>query len=407
MWHLPIRPRRPAQRRWQCMLPGLCLLMLSGCAMTPLSYQPDAADREPVREHPAAGLDALIRQAQLDNEAGRAPVADLVRPARTALPLSPGDRLRVLVTDGEPFSGMFEIDLDGNLHLPFLNPLPAAGRTAARVEQDLARALVEEQIFRPDFVQVSVKILQWAPVRVLVSGAVFAPGRILTNDRLVETRAYQITQQSGDYPTDRFLTSALRRAGGVRPDADITRVQLIRNGEHLTYDLSGVLSGAPFTDVPLVAGDRVVVPSAGYLQDALMRPSQVTPPGFDVFISNLTVPANSNAESAISKIARSMPYGTRLLRGLIAANCIGGIQSTNASRRAVLVTTDRRSGEILTRERAIDELIRNANHPGINPYLMPNDGIACYDSGATNAGDIAKLISVMLSPALILENLLD
>ncbi|MDH3561626.1 MAG: polysaccharide export protein, partial [Gammaproteobacteria bacterium] len=72
-----------------------------------------------------------------------------------------------------------------------------------------------------------------------------------------------------------------------------------------------------------------------------------------------------------------------------------------------LVTTDRRSGEILTRERAIDELIRNANHPDINPYLMPNDGIACYDSGATNAGDIAKLISVMLSPALILDKLLD
>lgn len=389
------------------LLPGLCLLMLSGCATTPLSYHPDAAVREPVPERPTVGLDALIRQAQRDSEAGRAPVADIDRPARKALPLSPGDRVRVLVTDGEPFSGVFEVDLDGNLHLPFLNPLPAEGRTAAGVEQDLARALVDEQIFRPGFVQVSVRILQWAPVRVLVSGAVFAPGRVLTNDRLVEAKAHQITQQTGDYPTERFLTSALRRAGGVRPDADITRVLLIRNGERHTHDLSGVLSGTPFTDVPLVAGDRVVVPSAGILQDGLMRPSQLTPPGFDVFISNLTMPANSNAESAINKVARSMPYGTRLLRGLIAANCVGGIQSTNGARVAVLVTTDRQSGETLTHERAVDELIRNANHPDINPYLMPNDGIACYDSGATNVGDIAKLINVMLSPALILEKLLD
>ena len=138
-----------------------------------------------------------------------------------------------------------------------------------------------------------------------------------------------------------------------------------------------------------------------------MRPSQVTAPGFDIFISNLTMPANSNAESAVNKVARSIPYGTRLLRGLITANCVGGAQSTNASRVAVLVTTDRLSGEISTTERSVDELVRNANESEINPYLMPNDGIACYDSRVTNIQEVAKVFGNIFGPMLILKLLGD
>jgi len=385
----------------------LCLFFLGGCALTPLSGNGPETRTAPAHKQRLPGADELIRQARMNSEAGQAPLSDIRMPARGELPLSPGDRLRILVTEGEPFSGIFEVDLDGNLHIPYLKPIHAVGETIIAVEERLVRALVEEKIIRPGFVQASVRILQWAPIRVSVSGAVFSPGRVLTNDRLVEVKAHQITQITGDYPTERFLTSTLRRAGGVRPDADVRHIKLIRNGETRVYDVSGVFTGTPVQDVPLVAGDQVIVPSVGYMQDELMRPSQVTAPGFDIFISNLTMPANSNAESAVSKVARSIPYGTRLLRGLMAANCVGGIQSTHASRVAVLVTTDRLTGEINATERSVDDLVRQSNETEINPYLMPNDGIACYDSGITNIRDIARVVSIFMTPALILNNILD
>jgi len=385
----------------------LCLFFLGGCATTPLTWHdPETRTAEEHKQRPP-GIDELIRQARINSEAGRAPLSQIKLPARHELPLSPGDRLRIHVTEGEPFSGIYEVDLDGNLHIPYLKPILADGETISAVEQRLVRALVEEKIFRPGFAQASIRILQWAPIRVSVSGAVFSPGRVLVNDRLVEAQAHQITQISGDYPTERFLTSTLRRAGGVRADADITHIKLIRNGETQVYDISGVLTGTPVQDVPLVAGDQVIVPSVGYMQDELMRPSQVTAPGFDIFISNLTMPANSNAESAVNRVARSIPYGTRLLRGLITANCVGGAQSTNASRVAVLVTTDRLSGEISTTERSVDELVRHANESEINPYLMPNDGIACYDSRVTNIQEVAKVFGNIFGPMLILKLLGD
>jgi polysaccharide export outer membrane protein len=70
-----------------------------------------------------------------------------------------------------------------------------------------------------------------------VTGAVFQPGRILINDRPVARQAQQQTQQTGDYPTGRYLSAALKGAGGIRPDADIKCIRLIRQGKHQTIDL--------------------------------------------------------------------------------------------------------------------------------------------------------------------------
>jgi len=301
---------------------------------------------------------------------------------------------------------VFEVGVDGKLHVPFITPIQAAGTTPTIVEKRLKRALVNEKIFRPEFVQVSVRIQQWSGVHVSVAGAVFSPGRVLINDRQVEVKTHQLTQESGDFPLERFLTTAIRSAGGVRPDADLANIRLLRDGKTSTFNISGILVGAPVQDVPLVAGDQIVVPSIGYLQDELMRPTLVTLPGFDIFISNLSTPADSNSKSAIGKEARSIPYGTRLLRGLISANCVGGTQATNASRMAVLVTTDRISRKTRVVHRSIEQLVRHHDRDEYNPYLMPNDGIACYDSGVTNVRDVAKTFSDIFNPIMMLRALM-
>ena len=333
------------------------------------------------------------------------PIATYQIDKYTPLTLSPGDRVTVDILDGEEFNGIYEINIDGLLSLPYVSPIFVVGNTIQQIEQQLTSHLIQEEILNPNHAQVSCRIQQWSAVRVLVSGAVFSPGGVIINNRTIEHKNYMQTQRSGDSPFERFLTTAIRSAGGVRPDADLTSIKIVRDGLVSTLDISGIINGHHFDDIALVAGDQIIIPSLGMTQPRLMRPSQITPPGFDIFISNLSTPADSNAQSAIGKHSRSIPYGTRLLRGLISANCVGGTVHTNASRMAILVSTDLTTGQTKVIQRSIEDLVRNHNRDEFNPYLMPNDGIACYDSNVTSIRAVARSFSDLFNPLLLLSNL--
>lgn len=336
------------------------------------------------------------------------PVAEMVGRQAAEIPLSPGDRLRVLVDDGAPFSGIFQVDVDGQLHIPYLPPLPAAGSTINALQSTLAAALVAEGMFHPEYVRVSVNILQWAPVQISVAGAVFQPGRVLLND-LQGSKAkdahLQIAQESGDYPVQRFLSYALKGASGVMPTADLKHVQLIRKAGVTEFDLSGIFSGKPVDDVPLIAGDQVVVPNLGRIQPEYIRPSQITPPGFEVFFSNLAEPVSGHT-STVQRQERSVPYGSKLSLGLIAANCVGGAELTNAGRDALLVSKNILTGQPESKRYSVPEVMAHVDDPELNPYLMPYDSIACYDSAVVNAREAMKTLSDFISPFVMLMLLL-
>jgi len=316
---------------------------------------------------------------------------------RLVLKVSPGDRIRVSVSDGDEFSGVFEVDFDGRLKVPFMQALAVAGKPLEEIELAIASALVAEDLFRVETAQVSVEIQQWAPVQISVAGAVFNPGRVLINNRDPEMRA-QLTQDGGDFAPERYLSAALRAAGGVTPDAAVNSIVLIRSGKSRVLDLSGAVTGEWFEDVVLISGDQIVVPRTGRFTNALVRPSAITPPGIRVFMSNLTVPAQNNTGSAVGQDSTRLPYGMRFLQGLAAANCIGGARPTNAGRSAVLITTNPLTQETRVVERSIEDLLRHRDRDAFNPYLMPNDALACYDSGVTTLRDIARSLSDVLSP---------
>lgn len=321
-----------------------------------------------------------------------------------ALPLSPGDRIKVSIPEGDHFNGVYAVNLDGTISIPYLKSLPVSGLEPAQVEQVLTQSLIEKGLFNPSFVQTSVQVIEWAPVQINVEGATFQPGRILINQRKPEEIA-NLTQASGDYPPDRFLTVAIRAGGGVLPNADIKNIHLIRNGQERTIDLSGILTGKPIEDLPLVANDQIVIPDAGRFQNELVRPSQITLDGVRVFLSNLTEPASSNSSAAISKDATSFVYGSRLTQAVIAGNCAGGARSTNARRHALLVRTDRMTGKTQVVDQSIENLLRKPNDDASNPLLMPDDGVACYDSTAVDIRGIAQLLGNILSPFSLLLNL--
>ena len=316
-----------------------------------------------------------------------------------ALPLSPGDRVKVTIPEGEEFSGIFEVNLNGELELPYLRGIQAIGLEPHQLQQRVQQALVNQGYFQPSFLKVNVSVLQWAPVEVFVSGATFQPGRVLINEWTDAEQTQAPVQQSGQASMKRFLSVAIREAGGVLPTADVTAVALIRGSTKRTLDLSGVFSGEPFKDLPLIAGDRVVVPDTGRLNPLIVRPSQITPVGVKIFISNLTVPASSNATSAIGRDATSFPYGSRFSHAVVSGNCAGGAVLTNAHRRAVLVRTNAATGKTTTLDKGVEELLRHSMTTEANPYLMPNDAIACYDSAATNVREVLRMIGDIVAPA--------
>lgn len=322
-----------------------------------------------------------------------------------ALPLSPGDRLRITIPEGELFNGIYEVNLDGNIQVPYLAPIPVKGLELSDLEQELARLLVDKGYFNPTFIKVNVAIIEWAAVQVSVVGATFQPGLVFINARAAPERALQQQRTTGDYPVERFLTAALRNAGGITPDADVTSIRLIRGKQEKIIDLSGAFTGEPVEDIPLIAGDRIVVPKLATVNNEYVRPSQITPPGIRVLLSNLTVPATSNASASVSRDATTFAYGSRFSQAVVSSNCAGGTVTTNANRIAILVRTERLTGATKTWERSIEDLLKKPNDDSINPFLMPDDGIVCYDSSITEARDVARTIGDFLNPINLIRNI--
>ncbi len=323
-------------------------------------------------------------------------------------PLSPGDRIRLfslsdlqlreLSSEDKLLNGIYEVGIDGHIKFPYLPLIKAAGHTLSELEVSVNQALEAKKFFRQGMAQVSLTLVQWAPITISVSGAVFQPGQHIINQRSTEEANQAQPQLSGNLPNNRMLPNALRAAGGVRPNADIKRITLTRGQTTYHIDLSGLVIGYPVTQVPLMNGDQLFVPDADAPQQALMQPSAITPPGIRVYISNLSVPAASNANSAISKDSTSLPYGSRLLHAAVSGNCAGGTGATNSNRYAILVTQSSSTQQPVTIERKIEGLLQSPERLDVNPYLMPNDNIVCYDSTITNFRDIGRTILDILIP---------
>ena len=314
--------------------------------------------------------------------------------------LTRNDLLDVRVGDDPTFSGSYVVSRDGTLKLPFLDPIQAQGRSTAEVEDDILRGLRSND-FYADAPQISVRVTDFASVTVAVSGAVFEPHAIEIGG--VPGDGLDVMRQTalGASTEGRNLSAALRAVGGVRPDADISAVEVRRGGALYRLDMRGVFEGQNAVDIMLLTGDEVRVPSRQCFQDDLMRPSPISPPGVSLFLSNLTQPATDNASSAIGQTVREVPYGTRYMQAVIDANCVGGPRSTSADRSAVLFTRNPVTGVSAVIERDIEDLLRRADRDDYDPYLLPGDALACYDSTVTNIAEIGRIFGILGAATLV------
>jgi polysaccharide biosynthesis/export protein len=179
--------------------------------------------------------------------------------------INPMDLLEIKVLQAPDMARSVRVDARGNVSLPLIGVVPAAGLTSYELEQSIATKLAQDMIRDP---QVSVFIKEFTSQRVTVQGFVLRPG------------VY-------DFQGRATLLQAISMGGGLVEKADQNHVKVIRRksattgaDETIVYDLVEIRkSGSP--DPVLKGGDVVVVEEAAPItvEGAVARPGVLYPRG--------------------------------------------------------------------------------------------------------------------------------
>jgi polysaccharide export outer membrane protein len=150
-----------------------------------------------------------------------------------AVPLEPGDAIRLAFWREPALSGEYPVDAHGSVVLPYVGERTVTGIAPATLRAELLEEYTN--VLANQAVQVS--LLR----RVRVLGAVRSPGL---------------------YRVDATMTiaDALALAGGLTPDGRLDGVRIVRGGDVIPVDLT---SDAPVGS--LHSGDQITVRESGWL----------------------------------------------------------------------------------------------------------------------------------------------
>jgi polysaccharide biosynthesis/export protein len=154
--------------------------------------------------------------------------------------LNAGDVVKISFPGAPELNQSQKIGTDGALSLPLIGTVQAAGKSPGQLQNELA-GLYKSQL-QDNEVLVAVES---RAVPVVVSGAVQHPGKIV-------------------FERPATVLEAIMEAGGFTPEANLSRVSVIRivKGEHMTefFDLRPVLRGQPTHAAYVSGGDVIYVP---------------------------------------------------------------------------------------------------------------------------------------------------
>lgn len=143
--------------------------------------------------------------------------------------LGAGDRLRVIVFGQDSLSNTYDVDGSGNISMPLIGLVPAAGLTASQLQRTVADKLSDGYLRDP---QVSVEVEAYRPFFIL--------GEVTT---------------AGQYPyvNDMTVQTAVAIAGGYTPRA-------YKGAANMTRVIDGVpvTASVPMTQ-PVLPGDTITV----------------------------------------------------------------------------------------------------------------------------------------------------
>jgi polysaccharide export outer membrane protein len=241
------------------------------------------------------------------------------RDADAVYRIGPNDQIEVQVFNAEDFSGTHRVDESGEIAIPLLGSVMAAGLTPRELEADLEERLAESYMHDP---HVSIQVTEIQSHGVSVVGAVQAPGvyQLSGPSSLLEVIALAggLTEEAGG---DVFVVRARDRSFDPADvaDADATRAaELASNSDVLRADLGVLLeSGDASENVVVLAGDIVQVRPAGlvYVVGEVNRPGGFPiPAGQPMTVLQALAMAEGLGNTALaseSVIVREDRYGNR------------------------------------------------------------------------------------------------
>ena len=154
--------------------------------------------------------------------------------------IGPQDKLRIRVFEVKDLSfDEEEVDANGQIQLPLIGRVTAAGKTTVQLQDELAQRLGERYLQSP---QVSVSVAESASQKVTVEGEVKSPG---------------VFQMKGKTT----LMQAIAMAGGPSDVANLRKVAIIRDGDGTrraaVVDYQAIRDGK--AGDPIIQGNDVVV----------------------------------------------------------------------------------------------------------------------------------------------------
>ena len=176
------------------------------------------------------------------------PSTSIVRPDYI---IGPDDVIAVDVFQIPDLSRTVQVDAEGNVLLPLLGTVPAAGRSISQLSQQIAAAYGSKYVRDP---KVTVSVKDSASQKVTVNGAVIQPGVYPINNSTTLMQAIAMAKGPDmKFASDRV--AIFRTVGQRRTQA--------------TFDIADIRDGK-VQDPQLHAGDIVVVDTSGvrrFLQD--------------------------------------------------------------------------------------------------------------------------------------------
>ncbi|CAB3780941.1 hypothetical protein LMG28614_01121 [Paraburkholderia ultramafica] len=190
--------------------------------------------------------------------------------------VGPGDVLQIVVWDhpelaaalGQPPQNArtsdampgFLIDEHGDIQFPYAGTVHVAGKDAATIQKELHSRL--SKVYQKP--EVTVRVASFRASQIYIDGEVRTPG----------------AQSFNDIPMS--LMMAINQGGGFSPNADRSRLELIRNG--VTYHINVddlIKRGRNPSDIYLQAGDLLRVASREdngvYVMGEVNKPATILP----------------------------------------------------------------------------------------------------------------------------------
>lgn len=270
----------------------------------------------------------LAMQAGLTGVATQARAADSDR-----YRLQPQDVIQVDVPARADLSGQHTVDSSGNIVLPLVGTVRAAGRTREELETDLTRRLsiVDRTVSR-----VQVTLIEARSERILVLGSVLVPG----------------TYMFPEMPT---VWEAITQAGGPSDDALLSAVEVIPSDA-------------------AVGQMRTVVDVAAAIREGRLGSLQRLRPGDTVRVPRAAAEAGSNAiVYVLGAVGKQGVHPYAQARDLVNAVLQSGGPAPDANLREVEIVRVNGTGTVRLRVNMRDYFEKG--DPSGNLELQPGDAV--------------------------------